>query len=578
MLALHGCSCEEDPAGLGKDAGSTEQDSGLAMTPDTGFDDAGNPIPFDSGPYDGGFDDAGNPIPPPDATILTDGGTDSDSGDPLEQPLSEFCTGNGTVVTVGGASLCAGDVAAETFQFALCACETIEVQSTLSIDAFDSRVGAYGASNVLDDGQMGVNDQLSMEGKLSVRGSVYVGGPGFSVGSQSLITRNLYSGGIATQANSSSSINRNAYVNGDVSGRYQIGGDLYVPASATIDPGTTAASVIRRPIPALSPCPCDPGQILDIPALTRWAETHNDNAVDRVVTSTAWENGTGPSTLTLPCGRYWISSIRHPSTLTLRAEGRTVLFVDGDMIIDGGMNLEIGPEGEVDLFVAGSLAVGAAASFGDTSRPSLVRTYVGGSENVSLSASAAFGGNLYAPRALVDFGASAKLYGAVFVRRGSFSGAAEVHFDTAIRSAGESCDQPAPGTDGGALDSGPYDGGFDDAGQPIPAPDATVDGSTQDAAPLDTGLPTDAGARDGAPDGSVGDASAGDAAPDASAPDASAPDASGPIACAACGECEAPLGCVIPPAQTAGVCGACVFDLDCCPPYSCVAGVCMIQQ
>jgi hypothetical protein len=65
-----------------------------------------------------------------------------------------------------------------------------------------------------------------------------------------------------------------------------------------------------------------------------------------------------------------------------------VLFVDGDMIIDGGMNLEIGPEGEVDLFVAGSLAVGAAASFGNTSRPSLVRTYVGGSENVSLSASA----------------------------------------------------------------------------------------------------------------------------------------------------------------------------------------------
>ncbi|MBI3179996.1 MAG: hypothetical protein HYZ27_10070, partial [Deltaproteobacteria bacterium] len=184
ILSVHACSCEEEPVGIGSDTGAPSDsggsnDSGSVGTPDTGFDDAGNPIPFDSGPidtgpYDGGFDDSGNPIPAPDATAGGDGGL-GDTGDPLEQPLPEFCTGNGTVVTLGGSSLCAGDVAAETFQFALCACETIEVQSTLSVDAFDSRVGPYGGSNVSDDGQLGVNGELSMDGKWTVRGSAYAG-------------------------------------------------------------------------------------------------------------------------------------------------------------------------------------------------------------------------------------------------------------------------------------------------------------------------------------------------------------------------------------------------------------------
>lgn len=96
---------------------------------------------------------------------------------------------------------------------------------------------------------------------------------------------------------------------------------------------------------------------MDIAALTAWGATHNDNIVEQVLTSSTWSDGQGPNQITLPCGRYYLSNIKHPSTLTIRAEGRTVLFVDGDVEIGGGINLEIADDAEIDLFIAYDTAV-----------------------------------------------------------------------------------------------------------------------------------------------------------------------------------------------------------------------------
>lgn len=448
----------------------------------------------------------------------------------------------GSVVVVGGNGTCAGELAEESFRFAICACDTIEVQSTISLDGFDSRLGPYGAAlpgggvNINDDGQLGINGALTMDGKLEVRGSAFIGGGGVTLGPRSQISRNLYAAGPAVQPNSSSTIERNAFIDGDVSGRFDIMGDLHVPTSATVSGSTQqglGGRLVREAIPHRAPCACGATEILDVGALTGFGRTHNDNAVRRVLTATTWASGTGPQSIALPCGRYYLTRIQHPGTLNIRAEGRVVLFVDGDMTIGGGFDLSLGPDAEVDLFIAGNLSVQASASFGSAARPAMVRTYVGGTGDIQLNASSTFGGNLYAPRSRVVFGASASLHGALVARRAEFSGSASVHFDRAIRSAGQSC-QPA--TDGGT----PADGGTQAADSGTPADD----GGPADAGTpaTDAGTPTDSGI--------------------------SAAD-SGVVMCSGCGQCGTG-------ACVNGQCGPCQNDLDCCAPNVCLNGQCTV--
>lgn len=460
-LALALGACSDEPGGGGDDD-TDGRDGGMSVN---GGDDGGS----DGDGGTGGDGDGGGGV--------GDGGRDG--GDPLTQTRSEFCSGSGSVVIVGGGGECAGEIAEDTFRFALCTCEGTSVGSQLSLDAFDSTVGPYGGANILDDGSLGSNGALDIDGKLTARGSAFIHGGGFSVGPEGEVLGTVYANGDAVQSNSSTDIGRNAFFNGNVSGRFNIEGTLKVPANATVGPQVRATGgIIRGPVQTAAPCPCEADEILDIGALTSWASepANNDNdEAPRVLTSTTWEGGQGPTSMTLPCGRYYVTSIDAPN-LTLRVEGRVVLFVDGDMLIDGPLTIDIASEdAEIDLFIRGNLAVRAAARFGSADAPARTRTYVGGSDTIDLSASARFGGNLYAPRALVRFGASAELYGALFARSVEFGASATVHFDTAIRSEGDDCDEEE--MDGGVRDAGPRP----DAG---PMPDAGVrDGGPHDAGP-----------------------------------------------------------------------------------------------
>jgi hypothetical protein len=559
-LSFYGCSCDDEPGGNGTDGGSNNDGNntggdGNNTGPDTGLDGDGNVLP----PGDGGLDDSG---PPP-----FDSGTDA--GNPLEEPRSAFCSGEGTVVQVGASQQdCAGNIAQNTFQFALCACNTISVGSNIIIDAFDSRLGAYNATiagggvNLIEDGHLGVNGPLNAGGKAEVYGVSFIGGGGMNVGAQSIVASTAYANGDATQENSFTTIGRNAYFNGDVIGRYDITGDLYVPATATISQATLdnlGGQVIRGPIPAVEPCPCDPGEILDIAALTQYGSMRNDNAATSTdgftLTSTAWENQMGPSDISLPCGRFYVTSINQDGPLTITAEDRTVLYVDGDMYIGSNFSLNILPGAEVDLFVNGDLTIDAAANFGDERYPSKVRTYVAG--NVILGASGRFGGNLYAPNAEIDFGASMRVYGALFVGTATTSGNAQVHFDTAIRSAGDSCEEPPmPGPDAGFDDAGnPLDAGFIDSGG-NPDPGTNVDGGFDDAGnPVDGGFVDSGVSTDGGPDPGTD---------------------AGPQGCDGCNQCG-DLACIIEPGMATGTCQPCVDDLDCCAPEVCIVGFCQIN-
>ncbi|MBN2359644.1 MAG: hypothetical protein JXR83_09315 [Deltaproteobacteria bacterium] len=449
--------------------------------------------------------------------VLADGA--ASDGDPLVQPLPDFCSGTGTVVSIGSEGICAGDLAADTFRFALCACQSISVQGQLVLDAYDSSLGAYGGSNVVDDGQLGLNQgDLVFDSQLSVRGSVFSGGGGVVFGPGSSVTQNLYAYGNVGMygTGSHAEINRNAFVNGDVANRITIGGDLTVPASATVS-ATVNGTIVQAPVPQILPCPCAANQILDIAGLTTWAATHNDNDAYAVedaggggdagfrLDPALYETG-GPAVLRLPCGRFYLTRIdQGESSLDIVVADRTVLFVGGDLLAHR-FSITVDNGGELDLFVAGDLVIGAAADFGAPDKPSSVRTYVAG--NLSFQASSTFAGNVYAPNADIVFGANASLYGSLMVRSVTFEAAADIHFDTAIRRAGESCEEPV--TDGGVV---------------------TTDGGVVTA------------------DGGGGDAGAG--------------------GCTLCGfECGW-LACLIEPGHSTGVCGECRTDLDCCAPLLC---------
>lgn len=240
---------------------------------DTGRDNDGNVLPGnDAGPgADSGLDRDGNVLPGNDGGL--DGGPTD--GNPLEVPLSEFCSGSGAVVIVGGGDLCSGDVAEETFRFGLCTCQSAEVGAQLTMDAFDSALGPYGSTstsggqNILNDGNLGINTTLTTSGKVDIMGSAYVGGGGFGVGPSSTISRNVFANGSANQSNARTGVGRNMYVNGNVTGGFDIGGNLYVPQNATVSNQTAVTGqVIRGPVTVPTPCPCQPDQILDVAGLT----------------------------------------------------------------------------------------------------------------------------------------------------------------------------------------------------------------------------------------------------------------------------------------------------------------------
>jgi hypothetical protein len=487
-------------AGDGGNAGGDAGDGGNAGADAGNAGDGGNA--GGDGGGDGGAGDGGN-----------DGG--------LGGSLSDFCMGTGAVVDVGG-GVCSGNVAQNTFRFGVCTCMDLQAQSNLLIDAFDSSLGGYGAplpgggANVHSDGHVGVNGELMLAGRLTCMGSTFVSGGGFSVGNQSYVDVNVYAAGDATQINSASTIQRNAFIDGNVIGRYDIGNDLYVPVGASVDPQTNVTgNTIYGALQPVTPCPCDPADILDIQTIIDFGQTYNDNATLGVVTSTTWATGTGPSQLDLPCGRYYLTNILHTTSLTIRALGRVVLYIDGDLNVSGALRLEVDPGAEIDVFVGGSLIPGASLRFGETDRPSSVRTYVAGGGIVNMGANSTFGGNLYAPFATVVFGASTDIYGSLFCAEAEFGGNAAIHFDTDIRSAGDDCDA---GTGG--------DGG------------------------------TDGGVADG---GAGADAGTGDA---------------GATPCTQCFECMQ-QACLIPPGGSMGVCGPCLTDLDCCPTDICVNGSCV---
>lgn len=420
-----------------------------------------------------------------DGSSTGDGGA-SDATTGLGGTREEFCMGSGTVARVGDsvedddASVCAGGLAERTFRYALCVCERTNVASEICTDAFDSSDGPYDPGPDAPDcgdgtgwpvggdfgGSIGVNGRYCGSGFMTLHGHLLVGArqpeggadlcPTSPPSAVELTDRHDIAGNFHSNGNLHTSVLVNvagdAYVNGDVLGddELNIGGSLHQPSGATVA-GTVnvGGERVTEPVDIPPPCDCDPDRLLDAADIVDWGRLHNDNDVAPVGPDGGVSDG-GVSTdeltsgtVELPCGRYFFEGI-DAGDLTLRLEGRTVLFIDGDVNVPGNLVVElVGDDAEVDMFVRGDVNVDGHMVYGREDRPAAARMYVGGTR-VDMSGTATFVGNVYAPFAVVLSTDRLRVFGSVFARNFETSSEAFISFDRAITRAGDSCDDDDP--------------------------------------------------------------------------------------------------------------------------------------
>jgi hypothetical protein len=427
-----------------------------------------------------------------------------------------------SLVDGGTVDTCAGNLAQRTFRFTLCTCEALQISHPITTDSYVVAPDG-GLVTGRKNGSIGTDEgltTLASNAHLTVSGSVFVSDGGVNIQGATSVDGALHAGTAVTSA-SGLTVGADAYCASDVQGNVSIAGALHAPATSTVGTGVTFGSRVVAPVSVTDPCDCT--ALVDIAGIVRAHQGNNDDGqiglvldggyADGGLSPATWATGTGPTSFTFPCGRYYLSSVNIGATTTWHIAGRTALLVDGDFVINHGFTLDLAPGSEVDLFIAGSLQVNAPTTLGNQLGSSSTRLYVGGGQDITLNSPSGFYGNLYAPYAQVTAASPTDIYGAVFSRRFLNTSPTHFHYDENVLAAGVEC--IAPPTDGGAA----TDGG------------AGTDGGTAG---------TDGG-------GTTID----------------------PALCDSCNQCNN-QACI------SGVCSACTDSSQCCSPLVCVSGFCQV--
>ena len=384
------------------------------------------------------------------AVHAADGGTILDARD-------AYCAGSGPPADLNWpqpsgtakAGGCNRGLASRVFQYGLCSCGTASLGGGFTLDAFDSRHGPYQQGQ--DGASLGLDQQLITVGVFNVRGSLITAGSGALLISSS--GPNQVAANFKTNAElaitGGMSVGRDLWVNGGftASATTSVHGNVYQTPGHTKPSGLALdGQLLTQDFRVAEPCACGEPDLLDITGLVAAAKGRSDNT------------GVGLSdnmlvvapgrAFDLACGRFVFAGASIGLDGAITAHGRSALFVDGNLTIFGSFGADLGTQGELDVFVTGSLLVGGAAKIGSKERPSALRLYVAGYGAVALTPLNQFAANLYAPHASIGVGGATELYGAFFVSSYSSAGDSQLHYDAAIMQLGDSdansCIQATP--------------------------------------------------------------------------------------------------------------------------------------
>jgi hypothetical protein len=364
-----------------------------------------------------------------------------------------YCTGSGPPILVGDGitvgdgdgnpdDVCTGEVAVRTFTRALCTCEGYVSSNPLLTDSFDGSIAPYVPGAGGTAGGVGIDGSVSASAMVSIGGALTVAGAaGASFLVDARIARDLdVNGPLGT--NVAITAGGDAHVAGDITlTSLAVTGTLTVPTTATLTGTITAGATVRAPVTIAPPCACEPNDLVDIAAFVASHEdptANNDAAIG--LSPTRLTDYTGDVTLDLPCGIYYVKTVRGGGSLALRITGRVALLVDGDLALGAPLSIELATgDAELDLMIAGLVSSNARIVAGDPDHPSRTRIYVGGSGTIELSGDSQLAANVYAPRSAVALSAPATIFGSLFVRRIDQAAPLTIHYDEDVRRADVGC-------------------------------------------------------------------------------------------------------------------------------------------
>jgi hypothetical protein len=358
------------------------------------------------------------------------------SGDPVDT----YCQQSGPPVLVDDA--CTGDLAEAVFRNALCACGQLSLGATVTTDAYDSRLGPYAPGGI--GGHIAGNEGLDANGAGNVTASgdvTFAGDAGLQGGPRFDIAGNLAVAGGLGRNSSAITVGGAARVGGSIDvSSLTVTGALTTPAGATATGTIMAGSRTTAAVSVPPQCHCEATDVLDIKAIIAEHAIANHDA-DVGITPDELGDVQGDTTLELPCGRFYLNRVSASGggTLTIRATGRTALFIAGDVTLDGNLTVEVAPGAEMDLFIEGFLSVPGMVRLGDQARPRALRVYMASVGSIAISGGLALAGNLYAPNADLQTSAPVDVFGAVLLDHWQLSAPANIHYDKAIEFAGDAC-------------------------------------------------------------------------------------------------------------------------------------------
>jgi hypothetical protein len=220
-------------------------------------------------------------------------------------------------------------------------------------------------------------------------------------------------------------------VNGDLrlGADAKIAGSIYVSGSYSVlaaSPPQVTGQIHEGVAPA---CDCAESRLLDVAGLVAERALDNDNA-QAGLEAGALDGFSGARSLTLDCGRYYLTRIAGDGSIALEARGRIAIFIGGNIELNGGLTLTLSEQASAEIYVAGNVRVDARLELGTGNEGNRVLLAVGGDGNIQLNGDAIVEGSLYAPRAALVTRSETllELHGALFVRYANLNGTSRVHY------------------------------------------------------------------------------------------------------------------------------------------------------
>jgi hypothetical protein len=319
----------------------------------------------------------------------------------------------GTAIGDAGHEGIACEASATVFDQALCACERASVFGNLAAATTDGTARAH----------VRINGPLEVVGLMGpLAGDLSVVGTGVTVlnADEAQLDGDL----IAT---TDLAVEGVAHVAGDA----RLAGELFGEGRLMV-----GGQLRAEPFSAQAPCGCAEGERLDIVAWVESARANNDNAASGFTVGAL-----APAVLELPAGVLFVDELIAAGDLELEVNGKTSLFIAGALRAPGALRAQLGPEGELALFVAGDAELGGDLALAEPERAHAGRLYIAGALLRSdRPGGVTWVGNVYAPSHALTLPGHARVSGSLFVQSVVALGGLDLQYDPRASMAQERCD------------------------------------------------------------------------------------------------------------------------------------------